>query len=50
MTSLFIHAALGALNRPFAAPGETVEVRLRPCDTSSTAMPAMNTDGSRSIA
>jgi len=23
-------AALGATNRPFAAPGETLEVRLRP--------------------
>lgn len=32
-------SALGALNRPFAAPGESLEVRLRPCDTASTALP-----------
>ncbi len=27
-------AALGATNRPYAAPGERVELRLRPCDAS----------------
>src|SRR5687767_5169973 len=27
-------AALGAANRPFAAPGERLELRLRPCDAS----------------
>ena len=26
---------VGAANRPFAAPGELLELRLRPCDTSS---------------
>src|SRR5262245_13597410 len=29
-------SALGAANRPFAAPGESVELRLRPCDTASS--------------
>ena len=28
-------SALGATNRPFAAPGERLELRLRSCDTSS---------------
>src|SRR4029453_10015498 len=27
------NSALGATNRPFAAPGETIELRVRPCDT-----------------
>src|SRR5262245_7273112 len=34
-TSLAYGSALGAANRPFAAPGESVELRLRPCDTAS---------------
>src|SRR5262245_54585100 len=28
-------ATVGATNRPYAAPGERLELRLRPCDTSS---------------
>src|SRR5438552_12713703 len=36
--------ALGATNRPFAAPGETVEVRLRTCDTASAGLLANGTD------
>src|SRR5262245_16821059 len=31
--------ALGALNRPFAAPSEPVQVQLRPCDTASPGLP-----------
>src|SRR4029450_5131368 len=31
-TSKSFEATLGATNRPFAAPGEAVEVRTRPCD------------------
>ncbi len=34
------NSALGATNRPFAAPGESLEVKLRPCDTGSTGIPA----------
>ncbi|HEV7733486.1 MAG TPA: hypothetical protein VGR62_15065 [Candidatus Binatia bacterium] len=33
-------ATLGATNRPFAAPGERVELRLRDCDASSGFLPA----------
>src|SRR5262245_41757552 len=33
-TAKIFNAASGATNRPFAAPGETVEVRVRPCDAS----------------
>ncbi len=29
------NSTLGATNRPFAAPGESIEVRLRPCDSGS---------------
>ena len=31
---------LGATNRPFAAPGEPIELRVRPCDTTSTGFTA----------
>ncbi len=34
------NSTLGATNRPFAAPGEAVEVRLRPCDVSSPGIAA----------
>ncbi len=27
---------LGATNRPYAGPGESLEIRLRPCDVAST--------------
>src|SRR5438552_13774025 len=36
--------ALGATNRPFAAPGETVEVRLRTCDAASAGLLPNGTD------
>jgi hypothetical protein len=32
-------AALGATNRPYAAPGERLELRLRPCDASPGFLP-----------
>lgn len=35
-------AVVGATNRPFAAPGERVELRLRDCDASSGFLPAGN--------
>jgi Tol biopolymer transport system component len=37
-------AALGSMNRPFAGPGESVEITLRPCDTASPgfSLPAAN--------
>ncbi len=35
------NSALGATNRPFAGPGESLEVRLRPCDVSSPGIPAL---------
>ncbi|HVM95535.1 MAG TPA: hypothetical protein VMT89_04055, partial [Candidatus Acidoferrales bacterium] len=34
------NSTLGATNRPFAAPGESVEVRVRPCDVASTGIPS----------
>lgn len=34
-TSRTYDAVLGATNRPFAGPGEQLEIRLRPCDTES---------------
>ncbi|MBY0398095.1 MAG: hypothetical protein K2X91_16745, partial [Thermoleophilia bacterium] len=34
-TAKTFNGALGALNRPYAGPGERLEVRLRPCDTAS---------------
>jgi hypothetical protein len=33
-------AALGATNRPYAAPGERLELKLRPCDASPGFLPA----------
>src|SRR5262245_32041184 len=33
-TEKTFNAALGASNRPYAAPGERLELRLRPCDPS----------------
>jgi len=35
-TAKTFDAILGATNRPFAAPGEPLELRIRPCDTAST--------------
>jgi hypothetical protein len=35
-TAKSFDAALGATNRPFAGPGEPLEIRLRPCDAGST--------------
>ena len=35
-TAKTFDAILGATNRPFAGPGEPLEIRLRPCDTAST--------------
>ena len=35
---------LGAANRPFAAPGELLELRLRPCDVASPGFPASSAD------
>ncbi len=34
------NSTLGATNRPFAAPGESVEIRLRPCDEGSAGIAA----------
>jgi Tol biopolymer transport system component len=34
-TAKTFNATLGATNRPFAAPGERLELRTRPCDTTS---------------
>ena len=34
------NSSLGATNRPFAAPGERVEVRARPCDFATVPFPA----------
>ncbi|MFN8643566.1 MAG: hypothetical protein U0802_18595, partial [Candidatus Binatia bacterium] len=31
-TAKTFNAVLGATNRPFAAPGERIELRTRPCD------------------
>ncbi|MBI3784003.1 MAG: hypothetical protein HY270_11440, partial [Deltaproteobacteria bacterium] len=44
-TAKTFNSTLGATNRPFAAPGESVELRVRPCDASSpgiAASPAAN--------
>jgi hypothetical protein len=38
------NSTLGATNRPFAAPGENVEIRLRPCDTGSPGLGIDATD------
>jgi hypothetical protein len=42
--------ALGSANRPFASPGDFVEVRVRPavCDETSTGFVDLDGDGSRS--
>jgi hypothetical protein len=37
-TSKSFQGTLGATNRLFAAPGENVEVNLRPCDTRSSSL------------
>src|SRR5262245_10094970 len=37
-TSKSFQGTLGATNRPFAAPGENVEVNLRPCDSGSSGL------------
>jgi Tol biopolymer transport system component len=34
-TARTFNGVLGATNRPFAGPGESLEIRLRPCDTDS---------------
>jgi Tol biopolymer transport system component len=34
-TEITFGSSLGATNRPFAAPGEELELRLRPCDSAS---------------
>ncbi len=39
-TAKSFNAALGATNRPYAAPGERLEVSLRSCDTSSSGLTA----------
>lgn len=43
-------AALGSVNRPFAGPGEFVEIRVRPaiCDSASTGFVDVDRDGSKS--
>ena len=35
-TAKTFNGTLGAINRPYAGPGERVEIRLRGCDTGST--------------
>src|SRR5437870_9188648 len=40
-TTKTFNAALGTTNRPFAAPGESLELALRPCDAAS---PGLSTD------
>src|SRR5574340_1131293 len=39
-TAIAFDGVLGSANRPFAAPGEPIEVRVRPCDTSSAGISA----------
>jgi len=43
-TAKSFNAALGATNRPFAAPGERLEVTLRDCDTASPGLGANAAD------
>lgn len=43
-TSKTFNAALGATNRPFAAPGETLEIAVRPCDAGSLGLTANAAD------
>jgi Tol biopolymer transport system component len=39
-TEKTFNATLGATNRPFAAPGESLELHLRPCDSASPGLTA----------
>ena len=39
-TAKTFNSTLGSTNRPFAAPGETLEVAIRPCDTASLGLTA----------
>jgi cysteine-rich repeat protein len=43
-TKRIFDSTLGATDRPFATPGEAVEVRLRPCDVGSAGIAAAATD------
>lgn len=43
-TAKTFNGTLGATNRPFAAPGESLEVRVRPCDTTSPGLTATAAD------
>ena len=37
-TAKTFNATLGATNRPFAAPGEAIELLVRPCDAASVGL------------
>ncbi|HVM96335.1 MAG TPA: hypothetical protein VMT89_08090, partial [Candidatus Acidoferrales bacterium] len=39
-TTKVFEGAVGSMNRPFAAPGEPVDLRVRPCDTASAGLNA----------
>ena len=43
-TTQTFDSVLGATNRPFAGPGEPIELHVRPCDTSSAGISATATD------
>jgi Tol biopolymer transport system component len=43
-TAKTFDSVLGSTNRPFAAPGEPIELRVRPCDTNSAGFSATLTD------
>lgn len=43
-TELTFNSTLGAANRPFAAPGERLDLKLRPCDTGSPKLTANAAD------
>jgi WD40-like Beta Propeller Repeat len=43
-TAKTFNGALGATNRPYAAPGEGLELRLRPCDAASPGLGATAAD------
>src|SRR5437867_9788406 len=45
-TTKTFNATLGTTNRPFAAPGESLELALRPCDTAS---PGLSTDPTQDV-
>ena len=45
-TTKTFNAQMGSTNRPYAAPGETLEVQVRPCDTAPAGITA-DRDGSR---